>query len=129
MLLFICITAVLTEDKKKSMKEEITDISPDEVYNFSNMSITCAIIFLVFVMYYFKPRNEGNKGDATATSTTDTIEEVFPLTEPNDINFANIAEGSSVSGTTLPSGLIVPAKRDGREWKIRTGKIVLEKAN
>ena len=42
--------------------------------------------------------------------------EAIEFTEPNDIAFAQIAQKSLVTGTTMPSGLKIPTR--GNLWRI-----------
>ena len=45
--------------------------------------------------------------------------EAIEFTEPNDIAFAQIAQKSLVTGTTMPSGLKIPTR--GNLWRIVNG--------
>ena len=54
-----------------------------------------------------------------------TAPSAIQLTDPNDIAFANIAQGAKVDGATLPSGLKIPA---GYNWII-SGTFVHVRSN
>ena len=50
--------------------------------------------------------------------------EAIEFTDPNDIAFAQIAQKSLVTGTTMPSGLKIPTR--GNLWRIINNYAVMD---
>ena len=50
--------------------------------------------------------------------------EAIEFTEPNDIAFAQIAQKSLVTGTTMPSGLKIPTR--GNLWRIINNYAIMD---
>lgn len=50
----------------------------------------------------------------------------FKVTDPDDLAFLRIAEGSTIGNTILPSGTITPTPPEGKAYRVRNGKLVLE---
>tara|TARA_B100002051_G_C16674441_1_gene606309 strand:- start:1104 stop:1346 length:243 start_codon:yes stop_codon:yes gene_type:complete len=50
--------------------------------------------------------------------------EAIEFTEPNDIAFAQIAQKSLVTGTTMPSGLKIPTC--GKLWRIINNYAIMD---
>ncbi len=50
--------------------------------------------------------------------------EAIEFTEPNDIAFAQIAQKSLVTGTTMPSGLKIPTR--GNLWRIVNNYAIMD---
>jgi len=47
---------------------------------------------------------------------TDQVPERIAITDPNDVALMKIAAGAMFSGTTLPSGYIVPVAPEGKGY-------------
>jgi len=67
-----------------------------------------------------------NAPSQAASGTTAKLGDVFAVTDKRDLQFLQMAEGSMLSNTTLPSGKLVPVPPEGTIWRVRKGKIVLE---
>ena len=50
--------------------------------------------------------------------------EAIEFTEPNDIAFAQMAQKSLVTGTTMPSGLKIPTR--GNLWRIVNNYAIMD---
>jgi hypothetical protein len=70
--------------------------------------------------------NAGNS-DGSSTDATAQPSKVFVVNDPRDLKLLQFAEGAKMSNTTLPSGKVVPVPPAGMVWRVRGGKIVLEK--
>lgn len=63
------------------------------------------------------------QGQASAQTRT-----IFTVTDPRDLKLLQIAEGAKMDHVTLPSGRIIPTPPEGKEWRVRKGKLVLEES-
>jgi hypothetical protein len=68
----------------------------------------------------------GCSTDATQGQTPAQTGTVFTVTDSRDLKLLQMAEGAKMNRVTLPSGRIVPSPPEGKEWRVRKGKLVLE---
>lgn len=52
--------------------------------------------------------------------------EFLILVAPNDVGYSRSHQGEIFSGKNLPSGLQVPPSRNGREWILDSGAVILK---
>jgi hypothetical protein len=62
---------------------------------------------------------------ASVSPTNLYVPDRIALQYPNDIAFAQGAQGAVLNGIILPSGIAIPAQRDGKNWTLIGNEIVL----